>query len=97
MKIFCSCFSEITQRFQTAKSAIRQTLLQYLLPWLHNLELVDPNLPQGSAVNTLQKLPDDHSDYMSPPLKGEGWGSPQATEMVLNNLLYITAKVRLSS
>lgn len=26
-------------------------------------------------------------------LRGEGWGSPRATTMVLNNLMYMTAKV----
>ena len=29
---------------------------------------------------------------MSPPLKGEGWGSPEATQMVLNNLFFVSAK-----
>ena len=91
---FCCLISEITHRFQTAKPAIKQTLLQYLLPWLHNVELVDPNLQQGhSPLNYLNKPLDDHPDYIAAPLRGDGWGSPQATEMVLNNLLYITAKV----
>ncbi len=94
MVFICLTISEISHRFQTAKPAIRQTLIQYLLPWLLNLELVDPNLQLGiSPTGFGTKLPDDHSDYCTPPLRGEGWGSPQATEMVLNNLLYITAKV----
>jgi hypothetical protein len=29
-----------------------------------------------------------------PGTRREGWGSAEATEMVLNNLFYITAKVR---
>ncbi|XP_024869620.1 protein furry-like [Temnothorax curvispinosus] len=41
-------FSEITHRFQTARREVRQLLLQYLLPWLHNMELVDPNVPPPS-------------------------------------------------
>ncbi|BFZ15206.1 hypothetical protein BsWGS_18245 [Bradybaena similaris] len=85
-------FSEITQRFQTARPSVRQTLLKYLLPWLHNLELVDPSLPQTSPLTSfLTRLTDGQSDTFIPPLKGEGWGSTQATEMVLNNLFYITA------
>lgn len=40
--------SEITHRFQTARREVRQLLLQYLLPWLHNMELVDPNVPPPS-------------------------------------------------
>lgn len=43
-----SYFSEITHRFQTARREVRQLLLQYLLPWLHNMELVDPNVPPPS-------------------------------------------------
>ena len=89
------CFTEITHRFHTATPAIRQVLLQYLLPWLHNMELVDPNINMEATNN--QDFPEippkNYSDYMKPPLKGEGWGSPQATEMVLNNLLFITSKV----
>ena len=90
------CFdsSEITHRFQTAKPAIRQTLLKYLLPWLHNMELVDPSLPQSSPLtNFLVRLHDNYTETFKPPLKGEGWGSQEATKMVLNNLFYITVKV----
>ncbi|XP_012945432.1 protein furry homolog isoform X2 [Aplysia californica] len=84
-------FSEITQRFQTARPSVRQTLLKYLLPWLHNMELVDPSLPQNSPLASfLTRLTDAQTDVFVPPLKGEGWGSTQATEMVLNNLFYIT-------
>ena len=78
--------SEITVRLQTAIAPICQSLLVLLLPWLHNLELVDPSLPWLLSSNL------DQED-LHPPLEGEGWGSPEATEMVLNNLFYITAKV----
>ena len=78
------------QRFQTASPAARQSILHYLLPWLHNLELVDPNLQLSySNSSTLQEM---YQDYKL-PLRGHGWGSQEATEMVLNNLFYITAKV----
>lgn len=46
--IFNPYVSEITHRFQTARREVRQLLLQYLLPWLHNMELVDPNVPPPS-------------------------------------------------
>ena len=91
------CFvsiSEITHRFQTAKPATRQTLLKYLLPWLHNMELVDPSLPQSSPMSTFSvRLHDNYTETFKPPLKGNGWGSQEATKMVLNNLFYITVKV----
>lgn len=84
--------AEITHRFQTAVPALRQVLLQYLLPWLYNMELVDPNLCNPHSI-FLSKLGENRSVYAQPFLRGEGWGSPQATEMVLNNLMYITCKV----
>ena len=87
-------FSEITHRFQTAKPAVRQTLLKYLLPWLHNMELVDPTLPQSNTMSMfILRFHDNYTETFKPPLKGEGWGSQEATKMVLNNLFYITVKV----
>ena len=86
------CCAEITQRFVTAKPVVRQILLVYLLPWLYNLELVDPYLPPSNPFNLAQIKPLE-AEFPKPPLKGEGWGSPEATNMVLNNLLYITSRV----
>ncbi|RVE51056.1 hypothetical protein evm_004347 [Chilo suppressalis] len=80
-------FSEITARFQTARTEVRQLLLQYLLPWLVNIELVDPNVPPANPLSYIE--------YYADPGRGgrrEGLGSAEATEMVLNNLFYITAK-----
>ena len=56
-----------------------------MLPWLYNLELVDPNVSP------------ECSDVKVDPQQGrsrEGWGSSEATEMITNNLFYITVKVR---
>lgn len=47
---YCGFVSEITHRFQTARPDVRQLLLQYLLPWLHNMELVDPNVPPPNPL-----------------------------------------------
>ena len=44
-------FSEVTKRVNTATHAVRQSLLQLLLPWLHNLELCDPNLQNSGSTN----------------------------------------------
>lgn len=87
-------FSEITHRFQTARPALRQVLLKCLLPWLHNIELVDPSIPAANAMSTfLTSIQDSQVGKGTRSyLEGEGWGSAQATEMVLNNLLYITVK-----
>ncbi|XP_021568498.1 protein furry homolog-like isoform X2 [Carlito syrichta] len=89
-------FSEISQRIQTAHPAGRQVMLHYLLPWMNNIELVDLKpLPPA------RRLDEDEDDVLRDRelmvtsrrwLRGEGWGSPQATAMVLNNLMYMTAK-----
>lgn len=73
-------------------------MLTYLLPWLGNLELVESGL-------LLPAFTPSHSDYdsscqtigtsSSHQLKGNGWGSLQATSLVLNNLMFMTAKVKV--
>nr|XP_012384971.2 protein furry homolog-like isoform X2 [Dasypus novemcinctus] len=89
-------FSEISQRIQTAHPAGRQVMLHYLLPWMNNIELVDLK-----PLPTVRRHDDDEDDSLKDRelmvtsrrwLRGEGWGSPQATAMVLNNLMYMTAK-----
>jgi hypothetical protein len=84
-------FSEISSRLQTARPAARQNLLQYLLPWLYNMELVDANIPALHPSN--YHYPYYQSFEMGRPgVRREGWGSAEATEMVTNNMFYITCK-----
>ena len=72
-------------------------MLTYLLPWLGNIELVDSGIllpaftPCTSGYEASNHMA---SAGASQPLKGTGWGSLQATSMVLNNLMYMTAKVK---
>ncbi|TKC51109.1 hypothetical protein EI555_008533, partial [Monodon monoceros] len=89
-------FSEISQRIQTAHPSGRQVMLHYLLPWMNNIELVDLK-----PLPTARRHDEDEDDSLKDRelmvtsrrwLRGEGWGSPQATAMVLNNLMYMTAK-----
>lgn len=85
----------MTQRFQLAKPARRSALLALLLPWLYNIELVDFNMEPTDRNATLSlsaKITESHA-IARRSLKGDGWGSPAASEMVLNNLLYLTIKV----
>ncbi|XP_063231705.1 protein furry [Bacillus rossius redtenbacheri] len=82
-------FSEVTCRLQTARPELRQLLLQYLLPWLHNMELVDPSVPPANPLSYFQYYATEVSRSGG---RREGWGSAEATEMVLNNLFFITAK-----
>ncbi|XP_045531819.1 protein furry isoform X2 [Pieris brassicae] len=81
-------FSEITARFQTARTEVRQLLLQYLLPWLVNIELLDPNVPPPNPLSYIQYYGAEGGRSG----RREGLGSVEATEMVLNNLFYITVK-----
>ncbi|NWQ86061.1 FRYL protein, partial [Burhinus bistriatus] len=89
-------FSEVSQRIQTAHPAGRQVMLHYLLPWMNNIELVDLK-----PLPTIRRQDEDEEDSLKDReimvnsrrwLRGQGWGSPQATAMVLNNLMYMTAK-----
>uniref|UniRef100_A0A4W6EB88 Furry homolog, like n=1 Tax=Lates calcarifer TaxID=8187 RepID=A0A4W6EB88_LATCA len=81
-------FSEVSQRIQTAHPGGRQVMLHYLLPWMNNVELVD--------FKPTVRRPEDCGSIMMVNsrrwLRGEGWGSPRATTMVLNNLMFMTAK-----
>lgn len=52
-----------------------------------NIELVDPNMPPWNPLSYFQY------ESKHPGSRREGMGSAEATEMVLNNLFYITAKV----
>ncbi|XP_061557909.1 protein furry homolog isoform X2 [Phycodurus eques] len=90
-------FSEVSQRFPSTHSNGRQIMLSYLLPWLGNMELVDTGLlPPPSSPCT----PDEEVSRGAAPclagvslfLRGNGWGSLQATSLVLNNLMFMTAK-----
>lgn len=71
-------------------------MLHYLLPWVNNIELVDLK-----PLPIARRHDEDEDDSLKDRelmvtsrrwLRGEGWGSPQATAMVLNNLMYMTAK-----
>ncbi|XP_055686760.1 protein furry isoform X4 [Lutzomyia longipalpis] len=80
-------FSEITHRFQTARAEVRVSLLQCLLPWLENVELVAASVPPATPLSYIMYYPDTGNKG-----RREGSGSTEATEMILNNLFYITVK-----
>lgn len=80
-------FSEITYRFQTARPNVCQNLLEFLIPWLYNMQLVDATYQQ----NVAQQNP-EYTFHNSHETHNYGWGSIESTQMVLNNLLYITVK-----
>lgn len=71
-------------------------MLHYLLPWMNNVELVDFK-PLARRQDEPSSTEEEERDIMMVNsrrwLKGEGWGSPHATTMILNNLMFMTAKV----
>lgn len=86
--------AEVSQRFSTTHPNGRQIMLSYLLPWLSNIELVDTGLlPPASSPCTPEEEPRGQGQGVAPSLRGNGWGSLQATSLVLNNLMFMTAKV----
>lgn len=98
--LFLFWTQEISQRIQTAHPSGRQVMLHYLLPWMNNVELVDfkPAARRPEDCGSGEEDEDAHEREMIMVnsrrwLRGEGWGSPRATTMVLNNLMFMTAKV----
>uniref|UniRef100_A0A6Q2YCD8 Furry homolog, like n=1 Tax=Esox lucius TaxID=8010 RepID=A0A6Q2YCD8_ESOLU len=92
-------FSEVSQRIQTAHPGGRQVMLHYLLPWMNNVELVDfkpsPRRQEEAPMGEEEEDARERDLMMVNSrrwLRGEGWGSPHATTMVLNNLMFMTAK-----
>uniref|UniRef100_A0A8C7YJS2 Furry homolog a (Drosophila) n=1 Tax=Oryzias sinensis TaxID=183150 RepID=A0A8C7YJS2_9TELE len=87
-------FSEVSQRFPTTHPKGRQIMLTYLLPWLGNIELVDSGLLLPSLAPSTPSYDSSNPLNTGSPhqLKGSGWGSLQATSLVLNNLMFMTAK-----
>ncbi|KAG5844677.1 hypothetical protein ANANG_G00165010 [Anguilla anguilla] len=53
-----------------------------------SMQLMQPLHPEEEARERADSL------GLSHPLKGSGWGSLQATSLVLNNLMFMTAKVK---
>lgn len=90
---------EMTLRFETATMVGQRCILQYLEPWLENIELVDIsskdiNSPTSSIDSDIGDAIGEMDHLLTPiNLQGEGWGSVQASFIVLNNLFYLTVKV----
>lgn len=88
-------------RLEMSSSSGRRGLLQCMVPWLQNVELVeDLHTPHPHPVVTqparyIQEDVEVDSTTGNPVLIGSGWGSPEGTKVVLHNLLYVTAKVNI--
>lgn len=72
----------------------QRNILQYMVPWLNNIELVEGALAKNPP-NTVQSSENYPAIItgMDRVLTGTGWGSLEGTRLVLYNLLSITSKV----
>ena len=91
MNIFC----EITSRFEFCNSyEVRRTMLNILVPWFYNLELVDPNVISNSTLlsdNSSTNNNQTSNNFGFGPIQA-GYGSVEATHIILNNLFFLTCK-----
>ena len=72
----------------------QRNILQYMVPWLHNIELVEGALMKNPSKTVLST--DSYpaiTTGVDRVLTGTGWGSSEGTRLVLYNLLSITSKV----
>ena len=85
----------MTARFEMTSPVGQRCILQYMLPWIANIELVDLSnaSPTPPELNIETDEEEQTGVLSSVELDGEGWGSLEATQLVLNNLFYITVKV----
>ena len=86
----------MVRRFEMSSLSGRRGLLQYMVPWLQNVELVEHSPishPQGIVVQPTEYMQVGVESTGNAVLTGSGWGSPEATKIILHNLLYITTKV----
>ena len=89
MFIFC----ELTSRFDACTCvSTRRTILNLLLPWFYNIELINPNVV--CVENCSNNKNNNKNGNLNNVLLGleSGYGSIEATHLVLNNLLYLTCK-----
>lgn len=89
-------FSEFSQRFEYCPRSGQRSLLQYIVPWLENVELVSL-YPRGQLAAIRETINLQLEDVQRPQgsgmkLTGTGWGSSAGSQLVLNNLFSITAK-----
>uniref|UniRef100_A0A8C4NEA5 Furry homolog b (Drosophila) n=1 Tax=Eptatretus burgeri TaxID=7764 RepID=A0A8C4NEA5_EPTBU len=86
-------FSEISQRFTSTSTRGRRALLSLLQPWLANIQLLDWTAQAQDFERSEKRELSSCAEVSGKRwLRGSGWGSEQASELILNNLMYITAQ-----
>ena len=91
--------TEITHRLASASQSNCQLMLDYLLPWIFNIELVDfyntnnSTHTTNNTIDSVNSLKEFFPHLNASSLPGSGWGSIEASIMVVNNLMYLSIKV----
>uniref|UniRef100_A0A915AQL7 Cell morphogenesis protein N-terminal domain-containing protein n=1 Tax=Parascaris univalens TaxID=6257 RepID=A0A915AQL7_PARUN len=87
-KITMSVFSEVCARVESARSNRCSAILTLLSAWVENIQLVDSHVDCScDLVDNQQKT----TAELKQRTETRGWGSEEATQLILNNLLHITA------
>lgn len=74
---------EVCSKIELARSSRQASMLKFLLKWVENIELVDSQCDIFFNLQTSEN---------SQKLKS-GWGSEEATQLLLTNLFYLTIKL----
>ena len=82
---------EIFKRFMLTTTTVwQQLMLQYMIPWLKNIELsLHDDEERVPELNNSEKM----FEIPLHMLASCGWGSVNATLFVLSNLTYMTIRV----
>lgn len=82
--------AELTSRMEQCTShQARRTMLEILIPWFYNIELVDPNVISPSTMMPTTTAVNNNNNTNNCPYGG----SHEATMLILNNLFYLTYKL----
>ncbi|KHN72892.1 Protein furry -like protein-like [Toxocara canis] len=90
-KITMSVFSEVCSRVESARCNRRSAILMLLSAWIENIQLVDSHVDPCDIADNPKKLEDEEKQKA----EARGWGSEEATQLILNNLLHITATLSI--
>lgn len=85
---------EITHRFQSAREDVRALLLQCLLPWLQNMELVATSVPPATPLSYIMVSLGSRRRLMKGVKRGFSWCLSYCFFITLQAKCFASSKVR---
>lgn len=85
---------EITHRFQSAREDVRALLLQCLLPWLQNMELVATSVPPATPLSYIMVSLSSRRRLMKGVKRGFSWCLSYCFFITLQAKCFASSKVR---